>query len=128
MVFGEYQYLNVKITDLCELPQVRQKENVKLKELIDSIRDKGLINPLDIALMDEENFKKHIDFLNKLWQTNINYKSYPNINGTYYVIISGHTRLKAIKQIAKEDNKNYLVSVKVHPIKRGKNNCYYRIL
>ena len=54
MVYGEYEYLNIDIDKLTVLPQVRKSRNTKIDELVDSIRTKGLINPIDIAILDEK--------------------------------------------------------------------------
>lgn len=117
MVYGQYEYINVDIDKLVILPQVRKGENAKIDELVDSIRTKGLINPIDIAIMDEESFKSHITFVNNLWKTKIDPNKYPKIDNLYYVIISGHTRYKAVCRIAKEDNMNYKICAKIHHAK-----------
>lgn len=114
MIYGEYEYANIDIDKLIVLPQVRKQKNAKIDELIESIKQNGLINPIDVATMDCDHFKKHIDFINGLWNTNINYKTYPTINNLYYVIIAGHTRYQAICKIDKEQNSNSKICVKIH--------------
>lgn len=117
MVYGEYEYINVDIDKLVVLPQVRKEKNTKIDDLVDSIRAKGLINPIDIAIMDEEGFKNHVAFINNLWKTKIDPNKYPKINNLYYVIISGHTRYEAICSIAKEDDINHKICAKIHRAK-----------
>lgn len=117
MIYGEYEYINIDINKLVILPQVRKQKNTKIDELVESIKQNGLINPIDVAVMDSDHFQKHIDFINGLWKTNINYKIYPTINNLYYVIIAGHTRYQAICKIDKEQNSNSKICVKLHKAK-----------
>lgn len=117
MVYGKYKYIEIDINKLVVLPQVRKEKNEKIDELVESIKQKGLINPIDIAIMDLEHFKSHIAFINGLWETNVDFETYPSINGLYYVIIAGHTRYQAICQIDKEQNSNSKIYAKVHNAK-----------
>lgn len=117
MIYGEYEYTNIDIEKLIALPQVRKQKNDKIDELVESIKQNGLINPIDVAIMDYDNFKKHIDFINNLWKTNINCDLYPTIDNLYYVIIAGHTRYQAICKIANEQNSNPKICAKVHKAK-----------
>ena len=64
MIFGEYNYINVDVDKLVTLPQVRKIKNAKIEELVDSIRSNGLINPIDIVILDKESFINHINFIN----------------------------------------------------------------
>ncbi len=117
MVYGKYEYIEIDVNKLIVLPQVRKEKNAKIDELVESIKQKGLINPIDIAVMDLDRFKKHINFINNLWKTNIDFNKYPSINNLYYVIIAGHTRYQAICQIDKEQNSNSKIYAKVHKVK-----------
>lgn len=115
MVFGEYKYVNISVDKLVALPQVRKTKNESIDELVDSILTKGLINPIDIVVMDEEHFISHINFINGLWKTNIDPTTFPKVQNSYYVIIAGHTRYQAIKKIAsKNKNANFEICAKVH--------------
>lgn len=117
MVYGKHENIEIDINKLVVLPQVRKQKNEKIDELVESIKQNGLINPIDIAIMDLEHFKSHIAFINGLWKTNVDFKTYPSINGLYYVIIAGHTRYQAICQIDKEQNSNSKIYAKVHNAK-----------
>ncbi len=118
MIFGEYNYINVDVDKLITLPQVRKIKNAKIEELVDSIRSNGLINPIDIVILDKESFINHINFINKIWKENIDYSTYPSLGEKYYVVVAGHTRLKAIKKIIKDDNiVDSKINTKVHNAK-----------
>lgn len=52
-VFGEYETVAVAVDDLIRLPQVRSGTNPDLPDLKESIKANGLLNPIDIAVMDE---------------------------------------------------------------------------
>lgn len=117
MVYGKHENIEIDRDKLVVLPQVRKQKNEKIDELVESIKQNGLINPIDIAIMDLEHFKSHIAFINSLWKTNIDFKTYPSINGLYYVIIAGHTRYQAICAIDKEQHSNSKIYAKVHNAK-----------
>ncbi len=117
MIFGQYEYTTLDINKLIVLPQVRKIKNAKIDEIKESIEDQGLINPLDVAKLEYEEFKKHIEFLNKLWKKEIDIDCYEATDGHYYVVIAGHSRLEAIKQIAKSRNCDVEVVAKVHNAK-----------
>ena len=117
MVFGQYEYAKIELDKLVVLPQVRKIKNSRIDEMADSIESQGLINPLDVARMDYEGLKKHIDFINKLWKQNVNIESYEMIMGYYYVVIAGHSRLEALKKNAKQYKRKDEVVAKVHKVK-----------
>ena len=115
-VFGKHEYVEIKVDDLAVLPQVRKTKNIKFAELVDSIMDKGLINPIDVVMLSEENFLLHINFINELWNKQIKIDSFKKINGFYYVVIAGHTRVLAIKEISKTTKEECSIFVKVHNV------------
>ena len=117
MRFGHYEYVTIDINKLIVLPQVRKIKNAKIDEIADSIEDRGLINPLDVVRLNYDAFKRHIDFLNQLWKKNIDVDSFESIENDYYVVIAGHSRLDALKRIAKSNNSLIQVAVKVHKVK-----------
>ncbi len=117
MVFGEYEYVIIDLDKLVVLPQVRKKKNEKIDEMADSIEDRGLINPLDVARLNKEELQSHINFISSLWRENIDINSFLPIDGFYYVVIAGHTRLDALRHNAKTHNRKDQVSIKIHPVK-----------
>jgi hypothetical protein len=117
MVLGKYEYVSIDVDKIVVLPQVRKIKNSKIDEMADSIEDRGLINPLDGAKLGYEELKNHIDFLNQIWKKNINIDSFEMIDGYYYVLIAGHSRLEAIKYNAKKNNRKDEVYLKIHQVK-----------
>lgn len=79
--------------------------------------EQGLINPIDIAILDEKSFKSYVYFINNLWKTSIESNRYLKIDNNYYAIIASHTRYKVVCRIAKEDNINYKICAKIHHAK-----------
>lgn len=117
MIFGQYEHIIIDINRLVVLPQVRKIKNSKLDELADSISDRGLINPLDVARLNYSELTKHINFLNQLWKKNINIDLFSPVDGFYYVVIAGHSRLEALKKNAKSNKREDEVVVKIHKAK-----------
>ncbi|HOP65804.1 MAG TPA: ParB/RepB/Spo0J family partition protein [Bacilli bacterium] len=117
MVLGKYEYAIINLDDLVFLPQVRKIKNSKLEELAESIATRGLINPLDVAKLSYEELLKHIKFLNQLWNRNVDINSFKPVDGFYYVIIAGHSRLEALKINAKKNHREDQTVVKIHKAK-----------
>lgn len=120
-VFGEYETVTLPASNFVRLPQVRSGINPDLPQLKDSIRHRGLLNPIDVARMDEAEFNAYISFVNRTWKTDVSavdyaYQQQPD--GRYYVVVAGHTRAEAIYQLEEEDEAGYEYSIvaKVHPI------------
>lgn len=118
-VFGMYETIAVPVNDLVRLPQVRSGSNPDLPDLKESIKTNGLLNPIDIAVMDEATLQEYIDFINELWGKNVQLDDYSDLrqpDGTYYLVIAGHTRAEAISQLQIEDQTDcqYDVMCKIH--------------
>lgn len=113
-VFGSYEYYSIDANKLVVLPQVRKIKNTKIDELIDSIQDKGLINQIDVARLTYEQLQSHINFLNQLWKKDVHIEDFESIDGFYYVVIAGHSRLIAIQEIGRREECQCIVSVKIH--------------
>jgi hypothetical protein len=119
MIYGGYELFKIDKNDIDKLvflPQVRKGENSRINEIANSIRDKGLINNPDVARLTYEGLKKHIDFINKLWGKNVDINSFVTIDGFYYVVIAGHTRLKAIKSLPPSNDPKDEVVLKLHKV------------
>ena len=90
------------------LAQVREQINPDtLEELKESIRQKGgLINPVLLAMFDFAEFKQYLEFINKIHGTEYKISDFKAIDykseKVYPVLIAGHRRLEAIKQINQE--------------------------
>lgn len=93
--------------------------NPELANLKDSIRARGLINPIDVARMDPEHLRAYVAFVNQIWGTDVaesDYRSQRQLDGHYYVVVAGHTRTEAISQLQQEDGCEYEIVAKVHHI------------
>jgi hypothetical protein len=121
MVYGDYECLKIDKEDIDKLvflPQVRKRKNSRIDEIAESIQSRRkLINQPDIARMTYDGLKSHIDFINQLWKKNVDINSFTTINGYYYVVIAGHTRLEALKRIPKSDDPKDEVVLKIHDVK-----------
>jgi hypothetical protein len=118
-VFGEYETVAVAVDDLIRLPQVRSGTNPDLPDLKESIKANGLLNPIDIAVMDEAAFVDYIGFINELWGRSVQVEDYAHMRqpgGEYNLVIAGHTRAEAISQLQAEDEagSSYEIVCKVH--------------
>lgn len=116
LIFGEYEHVKVYSNQLVVLPQVRKIKNSKIEDLIDSIEDKGLINPIDVARLTADELSAHVAFINQLWKKDVKIEKFPKVDNYYYVVIAGHSRLLAIKEIGERKNSKCLVTVKIHPV------------
>lgn len=118
--FGEYPQKAVEVHNLVMLSQVRSGLNPDLPDLKESIATKGLLNPIDVAVMREPELETYIDFVNTLWGTEMQLDDFRHqeVDGLYHVVIAGHTRTEAIKQLADEDESDvvYRINVKLHDI------------
>lgn len=121
LVFGEYEQRPLPVDELVVLPQVRSGLNPDLRDIKESIRANGLLNPIDVARMDEFQLYEYIEFVNHLWNTSIDATQYEPLrhdDGFFYMVIAGHTRTEAIRQLQDEDetNRRYALMTKIHKI------------
>lgn len=120
-VFGEYETVTRPVASFVRLPQIRSGINPDLPHLKDSIRQRGLLNQIDVARMNESEFSTYISFVNRTWKTDVSVDEYAyqqQPDDMYYVVVAGHTRAEAIFQLQEEDEAGYEYSIvaKVHPI------------
>lgn len=116
--YGHYEYLKLPVDQVVVLPQVRGSENHAQVELTQSIKSTGrLLNPVDIALMSRDQLLSHLDFINSIWNTNADIDDFgePN-NGIFPVLIAGHSRLKSIKALQRDDSQPKGIVAKIHNI------------
>lgn len=67
MKLRRHEFQEIDINRLVILPQVRQKQNKSIDELIDSIVNQGLLNEINVAFLTRDELQTHIDFVNALW-------------------------------------------------------------
>lgn len=121
LIFGEHEQRPFPVDELVVLPQVRSGLNPDLRDIKESIRANGLLNPIDVARMDEFQLYEYVEFVNHLWGTSIDpgqYESLRGEDGFFYMVIAGHTRTEAISQLQAEDEhgRRFAVMTKVHKI------------
>jgi hypothetical protein len=119
--FGEYEQRAIPVQALVVMPQVRSGMNSELGDMKESINANGLLNPIDVAVMDEFQLIDYIDFVNDLWGTEVSVESFvdkQDENGFYYLVVAGHTRTEAIRQLEAEDElgRQFAVMAKIHKI------------
>ena len=121
LIFGEHEQRPFPVDELVVLPQVRSGLNPDLRDIKESIRANGLLNPIDVARMDEFQLYEYVEFVNHLWGTSIDpgqYESLRGEDGFFYMVLAGHTRTEAISQLQAEDEhgRRFAVMTKVHKI------------
>ena len=101
LIFGEHEQRPFPVDELVVLPQVRSGLNPDLRDIKESIRANGLLNPIDVARMDEFQLYEYVEFVNHLWGTSIDPGQYESLRGEdcfLYMVLAGHTRTEAISQ------------------------------
>lgn len=117
---GEYETVWHEPDFYLSLPQIRDTRNPILDDLKDSIRDGDLLNPIDVAILDEFSLLEYLDFINHTWKTNVQLadcldKRQPD--GTFFLVIAGHTRHQAVSELNVEsDAPLYELPAKIHRI------------
>mgnify|MGYP006136690975 CR=1 FL=1 len=121
MIFGEHEQRAIAIKQLVVMPQVRIGMNPDLKDIKESLRANGLLNPIDVVVMDEFQLSEYIGFVNDLWGSEISIADFTDKQddeGNFNLVIAGHTRTEAIRQLEEEDEfgRSYAVMAKIHKI------------
>ena len=111
----KHEYSDIKVYKLITLQQVRKVKNPLINALAEDIAANGLIHAISIARLTKEEFEKHLYFMNAIWGRRrgkeMHMSSYEAYDGYYYVVISGHSRLEAVKLLGWED-----IECKIHHI------------
>lgn len=119
VVFGEHPLVELPVDQLVRLPQVRSGLNPELPELKASIQAHGLLNPIDVVRMDQSELETYIKFVNRTWRTDVSPEAYEQQrqpDGSFYLVIAGHSRAEAIYQLQQNDEagRGYCLIAKVH--------------
>ena len=119
-ILGEYEQRPIPVKHLILLSQVRAGMNPDYMNIYSSMKTNGLLNPIDIAMMDEFQFADYIAFTNSLWGTDTSIEEFEDqiFEGYYPLVIAGHTRTKAAKKLEDEDvmQRTFAVMSKIHKI------------
>lgn len=118
VVLGDYESMHLPVDKLIMLSQVRggaNPESHKLKQSIDSI---GMINPIDVVRLSRDELIIYIDFVNSVWGSDLSIEDYDKreIDGIFYLVVAGHSRTRAVIELAKEKDIDYILNCKIHPV------------
>ena len=126
-VFGEYERHTMPVDQYVMLPQVRPGLNPNFAVIKESIREVGILNRVDVARVSEATLGDYIMLVNGTWHTDVALEDYEHLrqpDDMFYVVIAGHTRTEALRQLKEEDQNSanpsenpYNMAVDIHPIK-----------
>ncbi len=122
VVFGEHHLRDVPLANLITLSQTRPGQNPEHEHLKESIDRTGLLNNPDAVYVDPVALQAYIDFVNRTWGSSHVIEDYePDSEGMYTLIIAGHSRVNAIREIARTKGYEGIrveIKCKIHPIER----------
>ncbi len=104
-VLGVYEYLPFGPDQLVSLSQIRGERNVVTSELKEDILFQGLINPIDVSLVNFELLEDYIRFTNKVWGSEAKIEDYLHLqlpDGRFPLLKSGHSRHAAVAELIRE--------------------------
>ena len=116
--FERFTYGTRYSDEIVKLSQVRGEQNIVSGELVTDIRNNGLINPLDIAIVSEELLIEYLSFVEKTWGSAAEIDEFTHLrqeDGSYSLLMAGHSREQAIEDIEEQDALENGVMVR-HPI------------
>lgn len=117
-VLGHHELITMPINEFVTLPQVRSGLNPELANLKSSISVNGLINPIDVARMEESELRTYIEFVRRTWKEDVSFEDYEHLRQAdkkFYMVIAGHSRAEAIRQLQQEGfGSQFDVVAKVH--------------
>lgn len=101
----------IRLDHLVTLSQTRNSRNRAAPELKDSIK-KELHNPILVAKMSHQGFVDYVSFVNKIWRVENDIDDAPVDDlGNVHLVIAGHTRVEAIRDLAQERSQEQLPPV-----------------
>ncbi|MDB5176615.1 MAG: hypothetical protein JWN75_283 [Candidatus Saccharibacteria bacterium] len=119
-VHGKFETVELYSWQFVKLSQIRGEKNPISQDLKESIIATGLMNPIDVAQMTQEQLDEYIQFTNETWGSEAQIEDFGNQiqdDGLYYVLISGHSRHEAIDE-AEQEGSLYPIPIqaKKHPV------------
>jgi hypothetical protein len=107
VIYGHKETMPVDLEKLIRVSQIRKGTNQELVNLKESIQKNGLLNQIDVARMREQDLREYLEFVGQLWGNGYDINNYsPDVDGNYYLVIAGHSRVEAIEMIAWENPEN----------------------
>jgi hypothetical protein len=120
LVHGHYETVALTSGEYVKMSQVRGEINPSNDDLKASILRTGLINPIDVAHLSEASLVEYISFVNQIWGAKSLIKDFTpqqQSEGSYYLIIAGHSRHQAIEELEQEGRSGtYRIEAKVHGV------------
>lgn len=86
-----------------ELRQTRQNyDPIEMDRLKSSIDRRELINPVQIAQLQEAEARHYLHIWNRVWGTRYKLSQISQVNGRYEIVVAGHRRKRAGIELCKE--------------------------
>lgn len=81
--------------------QQRLGRNEQQDKLTRSIAAEGIINPLNVTILEEHEVFDYLQFTNRIWQSDVDFNDFtPMEDGRFLTLIAGHSRLISALEIA----------------------------
>ncbi len=100
-----YEGGEIPIDVINVLPQPRRTFG-EIRELALSIAENGLINPLNVARLSDENCGDYLEVINRLWQTELKTGDLKSCveegKNFFYILIAGERRYRALRYLEEE--------------------------
>jgi hypothetical protein len=103
--FGDPRLGYVDADMVVQLSQVRHGPNDAYGGLLDSIRERNLLNPINVAYVTREQLAEYIGFTNEVWRADARIEQFDHMqlpDGRFILLIAGHTRMAAIRVLHNE--------------------------
>lgn len=117
---GKYETIELHSWQFVKLSQIRGEKNPVSQSLKESIAVTGLLNQIDVARVTEEQLAQYIAFTNRTWGSEASIADFADQrmdDGTYHLIIAGHSRHEAIDEGEQEGLLPPMpLLAKVHPV------------
>lgn len=110
---------------IISVSQIRKERNVVLRDLTEDIRTNGLHNPIDVGIVSEAFMAEYLEFVRKTWGDSAKLEGLRSMrreDGTYTLLLAGHSRFQAILDIQDQEFletgvfTTYPIPVKEHSI------------
>lgn len=101
--FGATTSTELPLFDIVALAQIRNTKNLEYENIKESIAKQGLLQQIHVAKLSPESFASYLNFTNQLYRLKTELEDYsPHTDGSYYLVVAGHTRLQAMQEISTE--------------------------